>query len=103
MLLLDDVAVAVDPPVADRPLRCGVDVKQIYIQPRPHSTRPEATHEHAREREEKVLTLDTPRKQHDTQTQLSCHSRDDSTTRDYTTNALYNETETSVFCVLLWV
>ena len=64
MVLLTVVAVAVDPVVVvDQPCCCDADIKQIYTRPRPHSTRPDATHEHAREREREGL--DTPRMQRD--------------------------------------
>ena len=49
--------VAADPVVVvDRPCHCDADIKQIYTRPRPHSTRSDATHEHAREREREGLT-----------------------------------------------
>ena len=55
-VLLTDVAGVARPVVVDRPYLCDVDVKHVYIQPRPHSTHPNATHEHTGEREEKALT-----------------------------------------------
>ena len=92
VLLTDDVAV--DPVVVvDQPCCCDAAVKQIYTRPRHHSTRPDATHEHAREREKRA---DTPRTQRDTQIS-SRVTRNCRSTRYYTTDVLYNETETFVF------
>ena len=95
LLLLTVVADVADPVVVDRPYRCGVDVKHVYIQPRPHSTHPNATHEHTGEREEKASTR--PRMQHDTPLSSRVTRVNERSTRYYTSNVLYNETETFVF------
>ena len=92
VLLTDDVAVR-PVVVVDQPCCCDAAVKQIYTRPRHHSTRPDATHEHAREREKRA---DTPRTQRDTQIS-SRVTRNCRSTRYYTTDVLYNETETFVF------
>ena len=100
MLML--MLVAVDPVVVvDQPCHCDADIKQIYTRPRPHSTRPDATHEHTREREEKVST------RHECSTTRTLNPRVTRATIEHRAtipqNVLYNETETFVFCVLLWV
>ena len=95
MVLLTDVAGVADPVVVARPYRCDVDIKHVYTQPRPHSTHPNATHEHTGEREEKASTR--PRMQHDTPLSSRVTLVNRRSTRYYTSNVLYNETETFVF------
>ena len=70
--------------------------KMMYIQPRPHSTLPNATLEHAREREACYAT-NAARHAHSTLVSLDQHSINRRSTRYYTTSVLYNETETCCF------
>jgi hypothetical protein len=79
--------------------------KMMYIQPRPHSAHPSATHEHAKEREREGLDTPTNAARHAQSTLVSLdqHSINGRSTRYYTTSVPYNETETYVFYVFLWV